>query len=318
MPISLKTKESQYRTIYELFSLRNPRIYVKDVAVRLHVDARTAHNRIREAYEREYIWGPQIRKRSYSNMKEYVCLAACKDPLETYMQYTKNKDVIYHAVLEGIANFLIISKKKIDVNGTILVEGVRSDYYISFAPNRSWMKTIEIMQYMVTTFDPYQYTPQSIITTQHSSIEWDAEFEQLYQYFKYYLRKPFSPVMKTHFITTGKIYKFLKSLEKYCTVFTRYYPETASAYDPYLFVFETDYKDFVIKLFSQVPTSTLFFTVSDSLFVQVHIDKQFLRSSGFLPEVDQLYLASLMRELSRKAIVKNKMQALFSYYENLL
>lgn len=315
MPISLETKENQFRTIYELLWFRNPRIYVKDVASSLNVDPRTASNRIREAIEREYIIGPQIRKRSYANLKEYICLASCKDPLETYFHYLENTDVTYLAVLEGIANFLIISKKKININGAILIEGFRSDYYISFAPNRSWKKAIEIMQHLVKTFDPHRYEPKNIITVRWDTfIDWDTELEQLYQYFKHNLRKPFSPIMKKHLITTGKIYTFLKRLHEHCTVLTSFYPKTISAYDPYLFVFETNYEDFVINLFSQLPTSVLFFKVSNFLFLHVRVDKQLLRSSSFLSEVDRLHIALLVRELSRKGIVKNKMQALFGYH----
>lgn len=59
--------------------------------------------------------------------------------------------------------------------------------------------------------------------------------------------------------------------------FTRYFPEGAKAYDPYLFVFETDYEDFIVDLFSELPTSTFFFKVSDKLLMSGRMIKTSVR-----------------------------------------
>ncbi|MGD2248417.1 MAG: hypothetical protein PVF58_08410, partial [Candidatus Methanofastidiosia archaeon] len=64
----------------------------------------------------------------------------CKNPSNLFKKLKDNKtDVIYHAVLIGFFNVLIIANKKLDIEGVIL-EGVRSDYYIAYASYQSFDK----------------------------------------------------------------------------------------------------------------------------------------------------------------------------------
>jgi hypothetical protein len=68
---------------------------------------------------------------------------------------------------------------------------------------------------------------------------------------------------------SGHAIEWLERLQQYCTIFTCYFPLTANAYDPYLYVFETDYEDFVIDLFSQLPVTCWFQKVSGVLIARM-------------------------------------------------
>lgn len=313
---TLESRKSQYRAIYELLWSGNPRIFIKDIAAILHIDSRTASKRIQEAFDLGYIVGPHVRKRSYAAMKEYIYFLDCKTPFETYLQYSKDATTIYHARMVGFANTWIVSGKELDIEGDVKVEGLRSDYFNTFAPNHSWEKSIQIMQKMVEHFTPNNYEPKGIIKTHwDETIDWDSECENLYREFKYDLRKPLTPIMKKHLISGQKIYEFLKKLNEYCTISINYFPESVFTYDPYLFMFETEYEDFIIDLFSQLPTSSFFFKVSDRLFMRTYGEKQFLRH-GNLPiaQVAQLRIPLLMRDLLRKGIIQSEDHAIIEYY----
>lgn len=316
MPTSLEDKRKQYRIIYELLWSRKPRIYVKDVASILKVDPRTASRRMMEAFNHEYVLPPQIRKRSYSKTKEYIYLVNCKDPLNVYSQYREDMTVVYHAVLSGFANLWIVSKERIDIDGSIMIEGYRSDYHVAYAPNHSWEKAIQIMQEKVKTFDPEDYKPKGIIRTHWDEpLEWDAEDEQLFRYFKYDLRKPFAPVMRKHLISTTKIYQFLGRLPQCCTVFTRYFPETLSGYEPVLYMFKTDYEDFLIDLFSELPTSSFFFKASDRLVLAGRMERKSLRNLGSdMDDISQLWIPLLIRDLKEKGVIEEEAHAIFEYH----
>lgn len=309
-------RKHQYRTLYELLWSGNPRRYIKEIASILQVDPRTASTIMREAFEQGYVTTPQIRRRSYANIKEYVYFVNCKDPLEQYIRYSDNTNVVYHAVLIGFANLMIFSKKKMDIDGDVLIEGYRSDYYVAFAPDQSWESAVKVMQEKVENFNPGNYGPKERIKTHwDESILWDAEDEILFREFKYNLRKALTDIMRKHLISTTKIYEWFKRLPECCTVFTRYFPEGGSSYDPCLFMVETDYEDFIIDLFSELPTSSLFFKVSDKLFLSGRMLKTSWRRDDLdMSNITQLHIPLLLKDCKERGILKETADAIFRYH----
>jgi len=314
MEISERRK-GQFRKIYELLWFGNSRMHIKDIASELQVDPRTTSTVIEEAFNLGVVTIPQIRRRSHKNMMEHVYFIRCKDPLKVYSQYSEDLNVVYHAVMIGFADLMVIARKKIDIEGDILIEGCRSDYHIAYAPNHSWENAIQIMREKVENFSPKEYEPEGIIQTHWNEIiEWDEEDEKLFREFKYDLRKKFTPIMKKHLISTTKIYQWLERLPETCTVFTRYFPGGASWYDPFLFMFETDYEDFIIDLFSELPTSAYFFKVSDKLFLSGRMLKESLRKVDLdMTNIAQLHIPLLVGDLRKKGILKEEADAIFRY-----
>jgi DNA-binding Lrp family transcriptional regulator len=310
---TLEQRQKQYRFIYESLS-ESPRIPVVDISQLLKVYRNTARKRMREAFEQGYVSKPQIRKRSYTNFKEYIYFLNASNPFRFFSDCIENEDIIYHAVLSGFANFWIISRNPLDIEDSIL-NGVRSDYHISYAPDHSWDTSIKIVQKKIRTFDQETYAPQNIIQSHwNESCDWDSEFEILYREFKYDLREKLTPIRKKHLISTGKIYQFLENLSAYCTVFTNYFPESISSYDPYLYMFETDYEDFIIELFSQLPTSSWFFNVSGNVFLLAHVKKGYLRAIDFRNDIGELHIPFLVSNLIEKGIIKTEKHAIVEYF----
>lgn len=308
-------KKRRYRIIYEAV-FNNPRIYKKDITSLLHVNPRTVTRDMKEAVARGYIVGPHIRRRSYANMREYMYFANCKKPFETYSHYGEDMRVVYHARMHGFVNTWLTSKEEIDIEGDVLLKGPRSDYYTPFTPNHSWEKAIEIMEKKAENFNPKEYEPKGILQTHwDETIEWDLEDEKLYREFKYNAREALTPIMRQNLISGQKIYEFLKRLPECCTISVNYFPDSISSYDPYLFVFETDYEDFIIDLFSELPTSSFFFKVSDKLLMYGYIERHLLRCSGLgMANIGQLRIPLLMRELMKKGIIQDEEQAIVAYH----
>jgi hypothetical protein len=308
-------KKNQYRTIYESI-FDTPRVYVKDITSRLHVNPRTTSKRMHEAFSLGYVAGPHLRKRSYANMKEYVYFANCNNSFETYLHYSKNMNVVYHAKLVGFANTWIVSNKKLDIDGDIIVKGPRSDYYVPFTPSHSWSESMVLMQKKVDAFNPEEYEPERIIKTHwDETVPWDQEDETLFREFKYDSRGALTPIMKKSLISGQKIYEFMEKLQQCCTVITFYFPEGISVYDPYLFVFETDYEDFIINMFSELPTSPFFFRVSNKLFMYAFVKSDLLRCGGLaMANIGQLRIPLLTRNLLKKGIIKREDHAVVEYH----
>jgi DNA-binding Lrp family transcriptional regulator len=308
MLINRAERIHSYRKIYELL-WENPRIYSKSIATALHLDPRTASSRLREAFEQGYISTPQIRKRSYSNINEYLYFLNCTNPLEAYIRFSEDRTIPFHAAMCGFSNMWVTSKKKLNIDEEIVLSGYQSDYHVAFASLYTWERAIHEMMKKVAQFNPDLYEPLECIKTRKSQkIEWDSEDEVLYRYFKYNLRNPFSPVMKKHLISTTKIYEFLKRLPETCTIMTRWLPESIYQYDPYLFMFHTDYEDFLIDVFSQLPTSPVFLKADDTLLIYVHVKRT------DMADIDKLYIPILIKELFNKHIIHYVSYAIVEYY----
>ncbi len=311
---SLKEQKRQYRVIFELLD-RDPRIYIKDIALKLKIDPNTASNRLAKALTEKYFSLPQVRKCSYRNTIEHVYFVDCKKPLELFRQCQEDSNVIYHARMSGFASMWITTKEKIDIEGAVIC-GPRSDYYISYPPNHSWKQAIPNMQRKAETFSLEEYQQKGLIRNHwNETIEWGKIDEILYREFKYNLRKKFSSIMRAHRISSNRIYRFLGRVHECCTVFTRYFPESIMAYDPYLFMFETDYEDFIIELFSELPTSSFFFKVSDKLFLYANIERSSIREPGrHMSDISQLDIPLLVEGLLKRGILKSEEHTLVEYY----
>jgi hypothetical protein len=305
--------KNEYRKAFEVVE-QTPRIRPKAVSKELNIRPTTAGALIKDAITQGYIVGPQIRIMSFKNLAEYVYFAKYRYPGEVYQQYVENKDIIYHAIMDGFANMLIISKKKLNIDA--LFYGLRTDYLFSLPPDCDWVTSAVRMRTMVEQFNPKEYTPKNYITNHwDKTVEWTELDEILYSEFKYNLRKPVIHIMEKHGIQRNVIKDWLKTVPDYCTVFTGYYPETVTMYEPYVYLFETEYEDFIIDLFSQLPTSTWFFKVADNLLLYTWIDRGSMGMVDYrMPEISTLYTVFLREELLKREIVINEAHAHVQFY----
>jgi hypothetical protein len=307
-------RRKQFRKIYE-YLCDKPRFQPHHVAKEMGLRPSSVKYRLEEAIEKEYIVGPQIRKKSFFNLKSYVNFVDCDDPLDMYQRYKKDKNVIYHAILDGFCNFQVISEKKMNIKGSVL-EGVLPDYFLSRPPDHSWGMAINTMRDMVRKFNPEDYIPKGYITNHwNETVEWSEEHEILYQEFKYNLRKLLKPLARKYGIYMGRIKSFLEQLPEYCTIFTCYYQESLSAYEEYVYVFETEYEDFIIDVFSELPATCWFYKVEDKLIAHLQITIIPLRWKNIpIQEVSELQVPFLVKELAKREILKSEVHAVFRYY----
>ena len=308
-------KKNQYRTIYELL-YEDWRVKTPAIAKAIQSWRKIASVRLREAFDLGYVSDPHVRKRSFKNFREYMYVVNCEDALESYLELIEDENVVYHATMNGFANLWVISKEKMIIEGNILAGGPFSDYHVSYAPGHSWETAVEIMKKRIKNFKPANYEPKGIIKTHFDeTIKWDEADEILFRYFKDNLRKPLTPMLRKGQIDRKKIQTWFSRLPECCSIITKYYPETRAAYDPYIFVFETDYEDFIIDLFSELPTSSLFFKVSDKLILDAYVDRKFMRGRNLpVSDISKLHILLLTRELLKRKIIKSKAHAIVTYH----
>ncbi len=304
--------KKQYRTIYESLD-KNPRIEVKDLSTVLGMNQDTARRRLKESFDLEYIGVPELRNRSYSNLKEYVYFVKCEEPFNSYEYYKKDSTVAGVSFMIGCVDLWLASKQKIDIKEEVILEGFRSDYHVAYARNCSWEEAVRTIIKKLEAFNSHDYTPTRIIQTHwNDSLLWDEQDELLSRAFMYNVRKKIAPVTKEHHIPARRVHRFLEKIPEYCTVFTRYFPKTAPFYTTFLYMVETDYEDFVIDLFSELPTSSIFFKVQDKLLMLIDADKEFMGDISHI-EDSRFCIPFFMGEPLLKKVIKDYAQAIIGF-----
>lgn len=311
---TLEERKKEYRIIYEVL-YNDYRINVKNVASLLDSDRHSTSNRLAEAFDLGYVSKPQTRKRSYQNLKEYLYFVRDDNPLDAFELYTRCEDVMYQAVLGGPVTIMIQTREEMNVRGDVFLAGVRSDYFVSLAPDLTWDEAFKKIHRKIEKFDPEMYKFQGKIENHwNESVEWDREDEKLFSAFQYDLRKKLTPIMKENLISGEKIYKWFNRLDETCTVFTQFFPEGVTAYEPCLCMMDTDYEDFIVDLFSQFPTSVMFFKVRNTLFCHLWVKKSHLRVQTPLKSVEELEIPFIFRTLQKKKYVSKWWYSSIQYH----
>ncbi|MGC1120643.1 MAG: MarR family winged helix-turn-helix transcriptional regulator, partial [Candidatus Methanofastidiosia archaeon] len=97
----------EYWTIFESL-YGTPRIHVKFLSKAMKMRPSTTSKKMRKAFDMGYIVGPHLKRKSFANFPEYVYFLECKDPLELYLQYSEDQDIVYHAGMDGFSNLWVI------------------------------------------------------------------------------------------------------------------------------------------------------------------------------------------------------------------
>ncbi|MBU7038647.1 MAG: hypothetical protein HXS52_12015, partial [Theionarchaea archaeon] len=77
---------------------------------------------------------------------------------------------------------------------------------------------------------------------------------------------------------------------------------------------ETDYEDFIIDLFSQLPTTCWFQKISGKLIAHISLLTNSVTENAQIRDVTALQIPVLIKELVRKEIIKSEAHAEFECY----
>jgi len=269
---------------------------------------------IEEAIKQGIFYYPQLRKRSYSNTRQYTYFLKSPDSFGVFTDLMEDNRVTYHAKITGYLNVWIVSNQKLDFPDS-LIEGYRSDYHFIKAPNQSWDTAIGRIHEMIDTFDTKEYEPTNYLNLRlHKRIHFPPEYEIMYHYFKTNSRKPLTPLMRRHKIPTDTIDQFFSNITKLFTVAVPYYPGGISTYEPWLFQIDINYEDFVIDIFSELPTTSLHFKVNNKLFCYIYGKLELIRSVTEKKDICKIQIPWIMHKLRKRGIITHEQHGLVDCY----
>jgi hypothetical protein len=248
---------------------KESRIPFAEIARRMGKDKRTISSWWKIAVENRIIIPPVLRKKSFSNFREYVYFLKVRDPSKLFDQLKDNREITYYMVQTGFSNFGITSSRPIDPPGNVILWGEKSDYYISTPPDHSFRKAINIIEKKLGSIENATSSP--LIYHNCPYEPWDKKDEILYQEFCNDFRKPLTPVMRKHQIYSDKIMKWIRSSHEFGQIITYYFPNGEAVYLPSIFMLKTDHDSLIIDIFSQLPLTSTYYRLGTHLIMTIHV-----------------------------------------------
>lgn len=261
---------------YEIFKLilENPRATKKQMAKNMNVSPSSFDIWWRFAIENQIIIPPIFRRKSYLNFREYFYFIECDDPHKFFKNAQKNSNVIYCSVQTGFANIQIISKSEIELEEKIVLSGSRSDYYVSIPPKCTYEESISKINEKIQKVSKIR--PESPLKFYRKSYgPWDDLDETIYWSFCNNLRKQFTHVIEETGAYSDKIMEWFRSRDKFGNTITMFFPEGERYYQLTSYIIETSYDNVLIDIFSQLPTSSVFYRIGKYLIMLIYISFPF-------------------------------------------
>jgi len=290
---------------YEIFKLiiENPRATKKGMAKNLNVSPSSFDIWWKFAIENRIIILPIFRRKSYLNFKEYFYFLESDDPHKFFKNAQKNDNVTYCSVQTGFANIQLISKSEIDLNERIILSGPRSNYYVSIPLNYTHKDSIskidEKMQNIrrIRSESPLKFYKKSYGP-------WGDLDEAIYWSLCNNVRKRFMHVIEETGAYSDKILDWFRNRDRFGDTITMFFPEGEKYYQLTLYMIETSYDNILIDIFSQLPTSSVFYRVDKYLIMAIYISFPFEARS---------LVRRILSLLKEKKLVKNYTNSIVEY-----
>ncbi|MFQ6088791.1 MAG: winged helix-turn-helix domain-containing protein [Candidatus Methanofastidiosia archaeon] len=268
---SEEQKRKLHYSIYEVL-YENPRIHLTRLTRRLGRSRNSISRAFREMMDERILITPQLRLRALKNIKEFVYLLKLKDEFKAFEKLRGNEDVIYHTLLVGEYNMLLISRKPLDFSNLEIekmgLNGVRGDYLDKKVKNLDFDKAFEIITKKIENFN---YKKSEIEDGEDRENMWSEDEWRLFSEIKYNYRCNVTETCRRLRFSRWKFYECLGNVERDCLILIDFYPKGYSNYTYFILGLETDYERFIEELISYIPSCSTIFKVDDHLICYINI-----------------------------------------------
>jgi len=262
------------RDPYEIFKLliEDPRMPKLQMARKFKVNPNTMVKWWDAAIEKRIIIPPIFRRKSYSNFKEYFYFFKTKDPHKLYeFLQIKNLHITYFSVQTGFCNFQIVSKEPVKPQGEVILSGPRSDYFVIIPPKRSFEKSIKKIDTILRNLDVLEPRKSPLRFHNGEYKPWDGKDEAIFWEMCNNVRIPFTSVVQSAETYNDKAWSWFKDRDKFGDIIMFYFPKGEGSYIPSLYVIETNHDSVLIDIFSELPTTTVFYRLSGKVMMLAYL-----------------------------------------------
>ncbi len=261
---------------YQLFRvlLENPRIRKTQISRKFNVNPKTGEVWLDAAIEKRIIVPPVFRRKSFLNFREYFYFLQAKHPHQLYEELQKEKGISYFSVQTGFANFQVITEKPRDFRAAVVLQGPRSDYFVTTPPPITYEGAIVQLEKKLQNLNDLKdsLTDQPSPLRYHDSVyEWDEAYEHIYRQFCNDYRRNIVEVLKNTGTYKDKVMEWIKKKDQFGDVIIMYFPQGESSYLLSLYYIETDHDALLLNMFSSLPVSTVFYRIGEKLIMCVYL-----------------------------------------------
>jgi hypothetical protein len=242
------------------------------MARKLRVNPNTMNKWWNTAIKKRIIIPPIFRRKSFLNFREYFCFLEVEDPhklLELFRR--KNHGLSYFSVQTGFCNFQMVSKISIKPQGKVVLLGERSDYFVSRPPRGSFGESIRRINLSLKNLDALEFRESPLKFYNRSYEPWDEKDEEIFWKICNDMRMPFARIVQSTETYNNKAWSWFRRREEFGSEIMFFFPEGESAYVPSLYVIDTDCDSILIDIFSELPTTTVFYRLANKVIMLAYL-----------------------------------------------
>ncbi len=261
----LEKKERYYEIFCQIYD--DPRVQIYEISKALGIYRKSVSRALQEMIEQQILVGPQLRLKPIQKRPKIYYILDFDDPFRAYEKLIEDKNLTYIGILFGDFSVIAAGAPGTDFDTypgfkKVLYSGERGEIFTPKASALDWDGCASCMLKEIEKSDSWK---KSTWVSDTMDIPWDHQEWEFFMEFGGDIRRKIAPLVRDHDVSFRKFYEWLRTMDKYTTVHTGFYPEGFASYTTYLFLFKTDYEHALMDLFSLLPTTPLFFKVGSYL-----------------------------------------------------
>lgn len=268
------TKFTRLKNYYKLFEQLHTDygIQIYKLAQKTGLSRNTVSKYLDRMYEKGIIIGPYLEMKSSEWYKEYVYLMEFHHPNQAYTRLM-DFPCVHHSLAAGDWNIAVTSSTPLDVSQLvgfkkIVHQGIKYKTYTPKNKFFNWDKCFEMINCTIREFSPYISCKQRVLSQKEP---WNQNEWKLFFAFKDHIRKKKTPVLQEIDVQYEKYTPWINTVEEYCSINCRFYPEGYTTYEHQQILLESSYEEQLKKIFSLFPTTPVFTEVGNSLLIDASI-----------------------------------------------
>lgn len=243
------------------------------IAVNAGISRNTVSDYLKKMQLHNIMVGPCLRMKPSVNYKEYVYLMDFVHPYEAYEGLRGFPHVLYHALLFGDWNTMVITDRLLDFTKLVgfqdmVYRGTRGVSYTPKVDFVSWKESLRRIDNYLEEFTPVSRPHKREVSP---ALPWGEDEWKLFSVFNSGVRKKVTPTLQKINVRYETYALWKKDLETYCTRHTGFYPGGFNTYLHHYFLFSTECEDQIKKLFSFLPSTPFIMEVNNRLLVLASI-----------------------------------------------
>jgi hypothetical protein len=285
-----KSKKGKVYTLYQLI-YEDPLISCASLAEKMGMTKRKVQKYLKEMYQKSIVKGPRLSVKPAQNYHEYAYFVNVDNPLNVYKGL---KGIVYGNISCGSWNLLIITDRKIDISSLpgfkeCILEGRKSATHASKVVVQDFEESLKRIEAYKLREEAHEL--EKTLYEEISLNTWDTEEWTLYRTFKDNIRADTTQKLRECSVSHVKYKTWISSLDQFALIQLSFYPEGLENYHSVDFLFESVYHQHIKDILGLLPSTSLSFSVNDSIFVRLF----------FLSKIQETSVLALIDEMNYRS-----------------